>query len=103
MEDKALIHVELIRKGEKDNISVRFEGEMNDLFICLASVFLDMESEYIESKEGNRERFARHLFGVYGVIKSQMTTYDKKATRTHMDGETFNNIRKIIKEGENND
>lgn len=37
MEDKALIHVELIRKGEKDNISVRFEGEMNDLFICLAS------------------------------------------------------------------
>lgn len=103
MEDKALIHVELIRKNDKDNISVRFEGEMNDLIICLASVFADMENEYIESKEWNRERFAQYFFGVYGLIKSQMTTYDKKATRTHMDGETFNNIRKIIKEGENND
>ena len=103
MEDKALIHVELIRKGEKDNISVRFEGEMNDLFICLASVFLDMESEYIESKEGTRDRFAQHLFGMYGVLKSQMSTYDKKATRTHMDGEAFNNILKIVKDGEQND
>lgn len=102
MEDKALIHVELERKGNRDNVAVRFNGGMLELLMCLASAFIDLEAEYINTY-GNRNKFGKDFFGMYALLKSEKTEFDKTETRTHMDEKAIRNIRKILKDGENND